>query len=192
MANDDTPRRRPHRDFDLSKAPRRQFDLTKESDEAPQDAQQPAGQPSARGNAATRWIVWLVALACAGLLIWWALAPSPQPDQPAAEQFNRADREALAAEQEAQAVENGQASEAEAQEVAQAIEQAEAETPAEPAASVEPAPAAKATATAPTGDTESEARNVIRGRYGNNPDRRAALGDRYAEIQSRVNQLMRQ
>ncbi|WP_368338909.1 hypothetical protein [Phocaeicola dorei] len=31
---------------------------------------------------------------------------------------------------------------------------------------------------------------VIRGEYGNNPERKNRLGARYEEIQSRVNQLM--
>ena len=43
---------------------------------------------------------------------------------------------------------------------------------------------------APVGDVESLARAVIRGDYGNNPQRRALLGSRYGEVMARVNQLM--
>jgi hypothetical protein len=39
-------------------------------------------------------------------------------------------------------------------------------------------------------NVDVEAMKVIRGEYGNNPDRRNALGARYHEIQTRVNQLM--
>lgn len=42
-----------------------------------------------------------------------------------------------------------------------------------------------------TKDTETEALSVIRGKYGNNPDRRRLLKERYQEIQSRVNQMYR-
>lgn len=42
-----------------------------------------------------------------------------------------------------------------------------------------------------TNDTETEALSVIRGKYGNNPDRRRLLKDRYQEIQSRVNEMYR-
>ena len=42
-----------------------------------------------------------------------------------------------------------------------------------------------------TSDTETEALLVIRGKYGNNPDRRRILKDRYQEIQSRVNEMYR-
>lgn len=41
-------------------------------------------------------------------------------------------------------------------------------------------------------DTETEALNVIRGKYGDGNERRQALGDRYAEIQARVNQMKRE
>ena len=42
-----------------------------------------------------------------------------------------------------------------------------------------------------TRDTETEALLVIRGKYGNNPDRRRLLNNRYQEIQSRVNEMYR-
>ena len=41
-------------------------------------------------------------------------------------------------------------------------------------------------------DVEAEALKVIDGVYGNNPDRRKLLGDRYEAIQSRVNEMKRQ
>ena len=42
-----------------------------------------------------------------------------------------------------------------------------------------------------TGAVEEEAREVIRGKYGNGAVRKRNLGDRYAEIQSKVNEIYR-
>ena len=42
-----------------------------------------------------------------------------------------------------------------------------------------------------TGAVEEEAREVIRGKYGNGAVRKRNLGDRYAEIQSKVNEMYR-
>jgi len=42
-----------------------------------------------------------------------------------------------------------------------------------------------------TGTIEEEAREVIRGKYGNGDVRKRNLGDRYAEIQSKVNEMYR-
>jgi len=39
---------------------------------------------------------------------------------------------------------------------------------------------------------ETAALSVIRGNYGNNPERKRKLGDRYQEIQNRVNQMYRE
>ena len=44
---------------------------------------------------------------------------------------------------------------------------------------------------APAGSIEELALEVIRGKYGNNPDRRRLLGSRYAEIQRKVNEMYR-
>lgn len=38
--------------------------------------------------------------------------------------------------------------------------------------------------------TEELAREVIEGKYGNGEDRKSALGDRYAEVQARVNEIL--
>lgn len=40
-------------------------------------------------------------------------------------------------------------------------------------------------------DVEKEALSVIRGKYGNNPERRRLLKDRYQEIQNKVNEMYR-
>lgn len=40
-------------------------------------------------------------------------------------------------------------------------------------------------------DVVKEAVSVIRGNYGNNPDRRRRLGDRYQDIQNKVNEMYR-
>ena len=43
----------------------------------------------------------------------------------------------------------------------------------------------------PTGAVDEEAREVIRGKYGNGNVRKRNLGSRYAEIQSKVNEMYR-
>lgn len=43
-----------------------------------------------------------------------------------------------------------------------------------------------------TGDVEQDAKAVIRGEFGNGDDRKAALGNRYREIQDRVNEIYRE
>lgn len=51
-------------------------------------------------------------------------------------------------------------------------------------------PASTANSATPVGDTESLARAVIRGEYGNLPQRRILLGNRFNEVQARVNQIL--
>ena len=43
-----------------------------------------------------------------------------------------------------------------------------------------------------TGDLEKDALTVIRGTFGNNPDRKRILGDKYQELQDKVNELYRE
>lgn len=43
-----------------------------------------------------------------------------------------------------------------------------------------------------TGDVEKDALNAIRGDFGNGQARKEALGDRYAEIQNRVNEIYKE
>ena len=45
--------------------------------------------------------------------------------------------------------------------------------------------------TIPTGTLEEKAKDVIRGNYGNGEIRKQKLGDQYAEIQSKVNEMYR-
>lgn len=52
------------------------------------------------------------------------------------------------------------------------------------------APAASLPAPAVSGDVEELAKAVIAGRYGSGDARKAALGERYAEVQARVNELL--
>ena len=47
------------------------------------------------------------------------------------------------------------------------------------------------TATMHVEEVKKAAISVIRGNYGNNPERRRKLGDRYQEIQSKVNEMYR-
>lgn len=58
--------------------------------------------------------------------------------------------------------------------------------------SVPAVPAAPAPRPTVSGDIETEARKVIRGDYGVGEERKAILGDKYSQIQSRVNELKRQ
>lgn len=51
-------------------------------------------------------------------------------------------------------------------------------------------PASTANSATPVGDTESLARAVIRGEYGNLPQCRILLGNRFNEVQARVNQIL--
>ncbi len=44
---------------------------------------------------------------------------------------------------------------------------------------------------APVEEVKAAAISVIRGNYGNNPERRRKLGDRYQEIQNKVNEMYR-
>ena len=41
----------------------------------------------------------------------------------------------------------------------------------------------------PSGEIKDIALDVVRGKYGNNPERRRLLGNRYAEIQKKVNEM---
>ena len=43
-----------------------------------------------------------------------------------------------------------------------------------------------------SGDLETDAKSVIRGDFGNGAERKAALGERYGEIQRRVNEIYRE
>lgn len=84
---------------------------------------------------------------------------------------------------------------------AQAPEAAEAAAPAAEAAApaksgrhssrASRAATPKATSADVTDDYKAEAMKVIRGEYGNNPDRKRILGDRYRKIQKHVNKLKR-
>lgn len=57
---------------------------------------------------------------------------------------------------------------------------------------VNPAPTKPVTgSSSATGAIEEEAKEVIRGKYGNGDVRKRNLGDRYAEIQSKVNEMYR-
>lgn len=70
------------------------------------------------------------------------------------------------------------------------------ETAPEKSAFTKPQPATNTTADAKqvsgqlTGDIEQDAKAVIRGEFGNGADRKSALGNRYQEIQSKVNEII--
>lgn len=67
-------------------------------------------------------------------------------------------------------------------------------TPAKENAAAAPAPAKQSTPVAtktPTGNLEEDAKLAIRGNFGDGSARKAALGDRYSEVQRIVNERMR-
>lgn len=162
--------------FDLGKEkPTRSFDLNKEEEEAP--APKPTPQPAPKPAPAPAptpvpvpepekkshlwwWVVLVAALA--GIIAW---AMWPETTETAKEEM--------------------------AQEVPVVVPQsvADEELPQEVEEVAPVQEAAPAPAPAPAAfDLEAEASRVIRGDYRNNPDRRNALGDRYEQIQRRVNE----
>jgi hypothetical protein len=72
-------------------------------------------------------------------------------------------------------------------EEAQVVEEPKQEIDSKP---IQPTQDVQKTST-PVEEVKAAAISVIRGNYGNNPERRRKLGDRYPEIQSKVNEMYR-
>lgn len=210
--------KKPKRQFDLAK----DDDTDAQAVGVPGETQEAAAQQQfdatadhqqqlSRGRSTVNAAIWLAVIVAAALIIWWLWPSSPSqalPDEPVIEQAAADSEGAEMIPADADTQTDAQVAEEVAEEVPQETApqaQPEVATP-QPQQAPAPAqqPAAQApkalaatstpatTSRRPTADTETEAQNVIRGDYGNNPDRRTALGDRYHEIQSRVNQLMAQ
>lgn len=163
-----------------------------------------SGTPTEGKKKSAVWIWILVILALLAILFIWLIpgkekAEEKQVDVPAMEAAatDVTDDEAAIAAQE-----NGE--EATTPETAETPANDEAAEPSEPVAPavepVTPAPVPEAkpeavttskTSSSVSDDIESEARKVIRGEYGNNPERKSNLGERYHDIQKRVNELKR-
>ena len=65
------------------------------------------------------------------------------------------------------------------------------ETPSKPVDQPKADITSTSTGSSASGTVEEEAREVIRGKYGNGDVRKRNLGGRYAEIQSKVNEMYR-
>lgn len=201
-------KRKSSRSFDLGKKSARSFDLRK--DEGADDVKlPPASDPRQSGSESQdggkKWLWVVIAIIVVALLAFFLLRGCGKGDeateQPAAPQPAESVQAQPAPEPAApepadavqpDAVQEQQPDAAPAQpDVAPA---AEPEAPAEPAKPAQPAPAAQPSASARSSvdDIEAMALRVIRGDFGNNPDRRQKLGDDYQSIQDRVNELMRQ
>lgn len=68
----------------------------------------------------------------------------------------------------------------------------EPQQPATKPASPKPSLMPTASSVSLTGDVEKDALNAIRGDFGNGQVRKEALGDRYAEIQNRINEIYKE
>lgn len=197
-------------DFDISKGSKRKFDLTKDTDEpevtpvnptsAPTPDTTSTPDPALGGAKSNKLIVWLFIIFAALLLIWWlwpSNASSDLPEQQTVEASTTDDKSPAteaAQPDETQSAETG-TPEAAATEVPETAPAAATHATTEATASATPVVPETAPATAPAAvsdDIEAEALKVIRGAYGNNPDRRTILGDKYQDVQRRVNQLKRQ
>ena len=197
-------KRKSSRSFDLGKKSACSFDLRKD-DDADDVKLPPASEPRQSGSepqngGGKNWLWVVIAIIVVALLAFFLLRGCGKGDeateQPAApqpaESVQAQPSPEPAAPEPADAVQEQQPDAAPAQpDVAPA---AEPEAPAEPAKPAQPAPAAQPSASARSSvdDIEAMALRVIRGDFGNNPDRRQKLGDDYQVIQNRVNELMRQ
>jgi hypothetical protein len=191
-------------DFDFSKGSKRKFDLTKDEEEAvasplqnqsvePIDAQTIQTPKSVNGgdkaekSGSSRLIIGLLVIVLVGLLVWWLLPSSDESEQVTSESpTETAVSSDEATTDEPESTTNPANTAVEKKAVASHDEAPIKEsTPVEKPNQEKTYPQSTV-----SDDIETEAKNVIRGKYGNNPDRRNVLGSRYDEIQSRVNQLM--
>ena len=199
-------KRKSSRSFDLGKKSVRSFDLRK--DDGADDVKLPPASDSRRSgsesqNGGKKWLWIVIAVIVVAILAFFLLRGCGKGDdaavQPAASEAVEAQPAPEAVSQEPDVVAQPDAVQEQQSDTAtaQPDEAPTAEPAAEPAApaeSAQPDPAAQpsAPATSFDGDVEAIALRVIRGDFGNNPDRRQKLGDDYQVIQNRVNELMRQ
>ena len=147
--------------FNLKKGGRFEFDLTKDEPEAPAPAPAPAPEPE-KSSKTWLWVVLgLVVVAVLAWLLWPSDGGNSEP-VPAVDTVPAVVDEPI--------------------DTVPVVDTVAAPEP-EPVVEPTPAPAASF-------DVEAEALKTIRGDYGNNPDRRQRLGQNYAAVQARVNELM--
>lgn len=202
-------KRKSNRSFDLGKKSARSFDLRKD-DGADDVKLPPTSEPSNSGsespNGGKKWLWIIIAVIVVALLAFFLLRSCGKGDDEAVQPATPESVEAQPAHEavsqgpdvvaQPDAVQEQQPAAATAQpdEAPAAEPAAEPAAPVEPVKPAQPAPAAQPSAPARSfdGDVEAMALRVIRGDFGNNPDRRQKLGDDYQVIQNRVNELMRQ
>lgn len=197
-------KRKSSRSFDLGKKSTRSFDLRKD-DDADEVKLPPASEPrqhdsDSQNGGGKKWL-WIIMILIAIAVIAFFLfrGCGNGDDEAAVQPATPEPAEAVQSQPAPEAVshEPGDATQPDSAQVPQsdAAAHTTVEAPAaEPAALAEPAKPAQPSAPARSsdGDIEAMALRVIRGDFGNNPDRRLKLGDDYQVIQNRVNELMRQ
>lgn len=205
-------KRKSSRSFDLGKKSTRSFDLRKD-DGADDVKLPPASEPRHSGSESKdggkKWLWIVIAVIVVAILAFFLLrgcgkgddvAVQPATSEPAESVQSQPAPEAVspvpddAAQPDAAQEQQPDAAATQPDEAPTAEPAAEPAASAEPAKPEQPAPAAQPSAPARSfdGDVEAMALRVIRGDFGNNPDRRQKLGDDYQVIQNRVNELMRQ
>jgi hypothetical protein len=201
-------------DFDISKGSKRKFDLTKDEDDVVSTATTPSKtektvetvtrqvdqHASETSNSSKKWMIWAAVVVILALLAWWIFSGNNSssdeqvsPEDTEVSQETSADSVATTEDNADDAtVEDTDAapSEEEPGTASQTSEknsdQGQAPAPvAETPSNVQPSSSVTV-----SDNIEAEAMKVIKGEYGNNPDRKKALGARYHDIQARVNQLM--
>lgn len=184
--------------FDLNKASKRRFDLSKDIDDdqpaapapTPTPKPEPTLEPEPRKSRTGLWIALIAAIAVVGALLWFCNREGGEPSGPEPDLDTTAvaaTDSTIAVADTAQVDSPGVYTSAPAQEAAPSQEEATAQTTATQAA---PVATTTSTAAPVSDDVDAEARNVIRGNYGVGMERKKLLGNRYAAIQARVNQLM--
>lgn len=201
------------RTFDLEKKPTRSFDLSKDERDSAykpvvpvsgKQKQTVQGTPDqtaeggGNGGNKKKWALVILAVIVLAALAYWLMpggghTDSPQVTAPdsvsVAPTDSAADKASTDSVTKDTAATSVQPSEPDVQNVEQESAptgQPEASTEVKSQPESEPS-----VSDAPTGSIDEQARQVIKGTYGNNPVRRHKLGADYHAIQKRVNELMR-
>jgi cytoskeletal protein RodZ len=194
-------------DFDISKGSKRKFDLIKDEDNVVSTTTSSSKaekaietQVSEESNGSKKWIIWALIIVILALLAWWIFSgdnnssdEQVSPETTELPQEISADSVATAEDNvddvtisDADAVPSEEEPGTDSKTAGQNSNQEQA------SASVADTPSNVTPNSSVTvsDDIEAEAMKVIRGDYGNNPNRKNVLGARYHDIQARVNQLM--
>lgn len=216
MANDKKQRfelnKGSDREFDISKGKKRRFDLTKDSDDLQVEskplltdskpinqsdlASQSSQVEGANNKGSKKWLIGALVIVALCVLGWWLFSNDNSTNEttPAVSELPKdtspSEDDETAASDSTYAGITASALETNSSDVDKTSDVA---VPGDMPTNAEPVQKSSQTsmpATSVSEDTETEAMKVIRGEYGNNPERKNRLGARYEEIQSRVNQLM--